>query len=417
MLWHSGGVILVAHPFGNANVRAVLAALHREGLLAKYVTALGWSRTSPLLRFVPERQRQELARRSYDLPPEKIEVFPGREIVRLAAGQMRMPALVEHERGWASIDRVWQELDRRAADYLQHPAHVGAVYAYEDCALQLFKAARELGIRRIYDLPIAYWETAQRLLREEAERYPEWEPTLGGTRDSEEKLARKTEELELAELVICPSNFVLDSLPASALATKRCVMVPFGSPVVTQPEEHHRTDGRLRVLFAGALTQRKGLADLFAAMKLLGSAPIELVVMGSLLRPLAWYREQLPNFTYEPPRPHAEVLRLMRSCDVFVLPSLVEGRALVQQEAMACGLPLLATKNAGGDDLISEGETGFLLPIRSPKALAEKISWCAANRASISGMGIAAQRRAAEFTWRGYGEKILAAIRDLTAAA
>jgi glycosyltransferase involved in cell wall biosynthesis len=290
------------------------------------------------------------------------------------------------------------------------------VYAYEDCALQLFETGRELGARRVYDLPIAYWETAQRLLAEEAERYPEWEPTLGGTRDSQEKLARKTQELELAEMVVCPSHFVLESLPGWARESKRCVMVPFGSPVVDRADRSHRThDAPLRVLFAGALTQRKGLADLFAAVKLLASEHVELVVMGSLLQPLAWYREQGPRFTYEAPRPHAQVLELMQSCDVFVLPSLVEGRALVQQEAMACGLPLLATKNAGGDDLIIEGETGFLLPIRSPEALAEKISWCADHRESICGMGIAAQRRAAELTWRGYGEKVLGAIRTLTA--
>jgi glycosyltransferase involved in cell wall biosynthesis len=64
--------------------------------------------------------------------------------------------------------------------------------------------------------------------------------------------------------------------------------------------------------------------------------------------------------------------------------------------------------------LLEDGETGFLVPIRSPEALAEKISWCAVNRERISGMGIAAQKRAATLTWRGYGEKILAAIRSLT---
>ena len=104
----------------------------------------------------------------------------------------------------------------------------------------------------------------------------------------------------------------------------------------------------------------------------------------------------------------------MRTCDLLVLPSIVEGRALVQQEAMACGLPLIVTPNAGGDDLIAEGETGFLVPIRSPEAIAEKINWFAMNRGCINGMAIAAQKRASEFTWSGYGGKILAAIRALT---
>jgi glycosyltransferase involved in cell wall biosynthesis len=159
------------------------------------------------------------------------------------------------------------------------------------------------------------------------------------------------------------------------------------------------------------MTQRKGLADLFAAMKLV-SGDAELVVMGSCLQPLAWYRKHGAPFTYEPPRPHAAVLELMRGCDVFVLPSIVEGRALVHQEAMACGLPLIATKNGGGDDLIVEGETGFLVPIRSPEAVAEKISWCVTHRDRLPVMGIAAQRRAAELTWYGYGEAVLAAIRS-----
>ncbi len=411
-------MILLTHPFGNANVRAVLHALHEANLLAKYVTALGWSNHSPWLALLPGALRAKLARRGYGLPNEKLKIDPPREIIRLACGSFAAARpLTEHERGWASIDAVWHSLDRTAAHYLrQHAAQqkIRGVYAYEDCALKTFHAARELGVRRIYDLPIAYYETAQKLLKEEAERYPDWEPTLVGTRDSAEKLERKAQELELAELVVCPSAFVLDSLPETTRGSKRCMVVPFGSPSVDAPRANAAASERpLRVLFAGALTQRKGLADLFAAMKLVDSAALELVVMGSLLRPLEWYRERAPgNFTYEAPRPHAEVLRLMRSCHVFILPSIVEGRALVQQEAMACGLPLIATRNAGGDDLIREGETGFLVPIRSPEALAAKINWCAANRGAISGMGIAAQGRAAELTWRGYGDTVVAAIRS-----
>ena len=412
-------MVLLAHPFGNANVRAVLSALDQAELLAKFVTALGWSNASPLVHELPPGLRSQMSRRGYELPHYKIKIFPAREIVRLLAQKMRQRWLVEHERGWASIDRVWRELDKFAADSLRKSHQrqsIRAVYAYEDCAERLFETAQEIGVHRIYDLPIAYWQTAQSLLQEEARRHPEWEPTLGGTRDSEEKLARKTRELDLAELVICPSAFVLDSLPEHTRASKPCVVTPFGSPRLEEAElaERKPSEGPLRLLFAGALTQRKGLADLFTAMKMAASKEIELVVMGSLLRPLAWYREQFPHFIYEPPRPHRDVLRLMRTCDVLVLPSIVEGRALVQQEAMACGLPLIVTRNAGGDDLIVDGETGFLVPVRSPEAIAEKINWFAENRARLPGMAIAAQGRASELTWRGYGEMIVSTIRNLT---
>ncbi|MEY2525594.1 MAG: hypothetical protein QOE73_365 [Verrucomicrobiota bacterium] len=405
-------MVLLVHPFGNANVRAVLDALKRLGLLARFVTTVGWSEESyPTLT---TKIRGKL-RRNYAMPADTIDIHPMRESVRLLAGALRAKQLTRHETGWASIDQVWQSLDREAARRLRHRKYgnVRAVYAYEDCAEQTFLTARDLGAKRIYDLPIAYWETTQRLLREEAERYPDWEPTLGATRDSPEKLSRKTRELELAEMVVCPSQFVLESLPATARTQKRCLFAPFGSPIVDLAGKQQNSSSPLRVLFAGALTQRKGLADLFAAMKMIDAKAIELVVMGSLLQPLDWYRERFPNLSYEPPRSHPAVLRLMQSCDVFVLPSIVEGRALVQQEAMACGLPLIATRNAGADDLIEEGVTGFLVPIRSPEAIAEKISWCAANRSRISGMGIAARERASHLTWRAYGENVVTAIREL----
>jgi len=409
-------MVLLTHPFGNANVRALLDALYRNDFLARFVTTIAWSKDS-----YPEltpKIRGKL-RRIYALPAEMIDIHPWRESVRLLSGGFGLTKLTEHEVGWASVDQVWQSLDREAAHRIRRRKfglNLRAVYAYEDCAEQIFLAARDFGLRCIYDLPIAYWETAHRLLREEAERYPDWESTLVGTRDSDEKLSRKRRELELAELVICPSAFVLGSLPAQIRATKKCFAVAFGTPAVDatgQRATARDSRGPIRILFAGALTQRKGLADLFAAMKLIDSKEVELVVMGSLIRPLNWYRQRLPGFVYEPPRPHSDVLRLMQSCDVLVLPSIVEGRALVQQEAMACGLPVISTNNAGADDVIIDGETGFLVPIRSPEKLAEKISWCAKNRSLVSGMGIAAQKRASEFTWHAYGDTIVAAVRAL----
>lgn len=406
-------MILLSHPTGNANVRAVLEALDRADLLAKFLTTLAWSGNSPLLQALPPNSRAQMARRGYDLPHYKIKIYPARETVRLLAEKLQLHSLTRHAGAWAGLDKVGRELDKFTAEYLEQNhkrLKIRGVYAYEDFADQSFETAQQLGIRRIYDLPIAYWETAQRLLQNEAARYPEWEPTLGGTRDSEEKLARKTRELDLAETVICPSAFVLDSLPEQARLTKKCVVAQFGSPPYMTYESHGTHGKPLRLLFAGALTQRKGLADLFAAMKLVRSTEVELVVMGALVLPMRFYRNQFADFIYEPPRAHAAVLELMRSCDVLVLPSIVEGRALVQQEAMACGLPLIVTRNAGGEDLIVEGETGFLVPAGAPAAIAEKIDWFAQNRGELPAMSSAARLKAAELTWLGYGEKILHAI-------
>jgi glycosyltransferase involved in cell wall biosynthesis len=220
----------------------------------------------------------------------------------------------------------------------------------------------------------------------------------------------------MADVVITPSAFVHRSLPASIRHFRACHVVPFGSPPVGTPiipENLGRRGGNgaaLRVLFAGSMTQRKGLADLFAAIALLNRSDIELVVMGSLQAPMEFYRSELNHFLYEGPRPHAEVLKLMQSCDVLVLPSIVEGRALVQQEALACGLPLIVTANAGGEDLIEEGKTGFLVPIRSPEAIAERISYLADHTEILSHLRASARQKAAMYTWEHYGDQVTGAI-------
>ena len=287
----------------------------------------------------------------------------------------------------------------------RHHAEIDAIHCYEDGAEKTFHAAASAGIKRIYELPIAYWETARRILEEEAARLPAWEPTLFSTRDSREKLERKTREIHLADIVVCPGKFVHDSLPENIRRDKKCVIAKFGSPPPPPPAPCNPRNEKLRVLFAGAMSQRKGLADVFAAMKLLDRTKVDLVVMGTPIMPMSFYREQFAGFVHEPPRPHGAVMELMQTCDVLVLPSLVEGRALVQQEALACGLPLIITANAGAEDLVEEGVTGFLVPIREPGKIAEKIEWLAGHRDSLPAMRDAARSKASEYRWDDYAAR------------
>ena len=99
----------------------------------------------------------------------------------------------------------------------------------------------------------------------------------------------------------------------------------------------------------------------------------------------------------------------MSQADVFVLPTLDEGFAAVQLQAMACGLPLLTTTNSGGEDVLREGREGFVVPIRNPEALAEKIDWFASHPQERRAMGHSAVTASAGFTWDRYGDEIVAA--------
>jgi len=394
-----------------------MTAMYEADMLTEFATTLAVNPTATWLKMLPERLRQEWLRRTFPVPDSLIRAYPIREVARMLLPRLGMHSYVQHERGWASVDAVYQNLDQEVATRLPRLQRQGAtaVYAYEDGALATFTKAKSLGMQCVYDLPIAYWETGRRLMLEEAERLPQWAPTLGGgIQDSPAKLERKTKELELADVVVGPGKFVMDSLPAWA-RTKHTIMSPFGSPTGTaRPAEAATTSGRpLRVLFVGAMGQRKGLGDLFAAVRSLNRPDLELVVLGTPLAPMEFYRSQLPTFTYEAGRPHDQVLALMRSCDVFCLPSIVEGRALVMQEAMSQGLPLIITPNTGGEDLIKEGQTGFLVPIRSPQAIAEKLLWFLENRGQLPRMREQAQAHAASYTWQNYGADVLAGLQQM----
>jgi glycosyltransferase involved in cell wall biosynthesis len=85
----------------------------------------------------------------------------------------------------------------------------------------------------------------------------------------------------------------------------------------------------------------------------------------------------------------------------------VEGRALVQQEALSCGLPIIVTPNAGGEDLVDAGTTGYLVPIRSPEKIAEAISAIIENRNHKEEIEKLCQKKAMQYTWANYAQNII----------
>jgi alpha-maltose-1-phosphate synthase len=405
-------VLIFVHPTGNANVRADLAALDRAHLLARFYTTIAWREDRAGAALLPERLRRELSRRAYPgVDPRRIATMPWREGVRLLALRLDCAALTRHETGWASIDRVYAALDAKAARAIRRGG-TGArgVYAYEDGALAAFGAAAAAGMRRFYELPIGYWRAARALFLEERERRPDWAATLEGLRDSAAKLARKDAELAAADHVIVPSDFVRETLGDRVPAHATIDVIPYGAPVDRPPPVRRQAPGPLRLLYVGHLTQRKGVAYLFDAMRRLGGAatltlvgPRPAVACPALAAELARHR-WLGTVT------HARVLEIMAEHDLFVFPSLFEGLALVLLEAMAQGLPVVTTRNAGGAMLVEEGGNGFLVPIRDPDAIAERVLLLAQDRERLQAMSAAARLTAERLSWQRRAERFVATI-------
>ena len=161
-------------------------------------------------------------RRTYEIHDSKIHRLWYPEIKRLLAKTNQ--ATSRNLR-----DESYSQLDSKVASELSLHS-VKVIHAYEDGAHKTFRKAKEHGIQCSYELPIAYWATNRRLLAEEAERYPHWEPTLETTSEPEEKILKKDEENRLADRISCPSKFVMDSIPNEIRNRIPCQISPFGSP-------------------------------------------------------------------------------------------------------------------------------------------------------------------------------------------
>lgn len=405
-------MILFSHPTGNTNVRNAALGLQRSGLLGEFWTCVCSRSDSRLARFLPASLSKQWRRRKYppDLEP-LIRTQPFREIGRLLSSRAGLSFAVRHETGPFSVDAVYRSLDRRVSRRLRSTGF-SAVYSYEDGAEFTFREAERRGVRKFYDLPIGYWKAARELLLEEAELEPDWAMTLSGNRDSAEKTARKDAELALADVVLVASSFTKKTLEMALPFRGKVVVIPYGAPSAPNPVK--RVSGQngdaLRVLFVGSLGQRKGLSYLFRAMRHLGKSAT-LTVIGTLpdIACPALMRE-LATTRWISTCTHEEVLNEMARHDVFVFPSLFEGFGLVLLEALAMGLPIIGTAHTAAPDIIQDGVEGFIVPIRSSDAIAERLLMLHQDRARLGTMSVAAQARAAEFRWDSYQNKLAAAV-------
>ncbi len=246
--------------------------------------------------------------------------------------------------------------------------------------------------------------------------HPEWAPTLGALRDSEEKLARKDEELALADLVVTASSFARESVMRAPRLTAPVVVIPYGARVASRPEPRPDSPGKLRVLFVGALSQAKGLGYVLEAVAQLGSE-IEFTLIGRRVSPSVPAPSLLQKYRWLPSLPHDELLQEMSRHDVLLFPSLHEGFGLVMTEAMSQGLVVITTPHTAGPDLIADGADGFIVPIRSAAAIEEKLALLLREPDRLRTMQDAAREKARALTWENYRQRLLLLAREVVGTA
>ena len=409
--------IIVSHPTLNANSKNLIIGLLKNKLLFKLFTSIAIFPSQLLFKLGSNPKLKDLKRRSLDKewqPYTRSKSFF--EFGRLLASKLHLEYLVKHEKGFFCVDKVYQKHDKWVANSLAKAKKGGAtgVYAYEDGALATFTKAKQLGLYCIYDLPIGYWKSARLLMQKEFDVNPDWSSTLTGFNDSTDKLNKKDQELALSDVIFVASSFTKRTLEEYSGDLPEIKVIPYGFPEVKQKKVYQPLVNRkLKVLFIGGLSQRKGLSYLFEAVEAMENE-VELTIVGhKSVANCDVLNLALERHKWIPSLSHDQVLACMREHDVFVFPSLFESFGLVITEAMSQGVPVITTDRTAGPDIINDGKDGWIVPASCSMAIKEVLTKIIETPEIVEQFGLAAQNKAQTRPWSVYGQEMANALSSL----
>jgi starch synthase len=251
----------------------------------------------------------------------------------------------------------------------------GSIVSFPNNCLESFQKYHNK--LRVIEQPIGHIRSANKILEEEAVLNPDFADSITFFERDERYIERLDKELWLSDKIVTPSSFVRQTLLDNGIDSSKIIVNKYGSffePIQSSQIKIH--DGELKILFVGQLSQRKGIKYLLDAIKLLKRSRlnIKLTLVGSIFGSGQWlkkYNGIIDEIIFGVPLNKLKEVYL--NSDVFVLPSLFEGSALVTYQAVSNGLPLIVTKNTGCD-FIAENFNGYMVPIRDSGAIAERIS-------------------------------------------
>jgi glycosyltransferase involved in cell wall biosynthesis len=310
--------------------------------------------------------------------------------------------------------RANRAFSRRVAKTAAGSADV--LIAFDTSARDAFTALQGSPTLRVLDLSHPHVQ-GFRILEEEAKRDPEWAPSSDAPLDPAEIERCRQEEL-LADHLLAASSFSRECAIADGVPEERISVVPYGvdldrfKPAIAERDRR----GPLRLLFVGQVGQRKGIRYLLDAVRRFSAQHVTLDVVGALLGPKHLYTSVPANVTLHGRVGEDALTEWYQRADVLILPSLVEGFGLVLLEAMASGLPIIASEHTAARDLVEHGKQGFVVPVRSPDAIARAIDELLSSARRLDEMKAAARARAEQYPWGRYTQGICATIRALAQA-
>jgi glycosyltransferase involved in cell wall biosynthesis len=338
------------------------------------------------------------------LPRNKLQSYPTIEI----AYQLRQTfSSIGAEEG---LHRRNEAFQRAISDHDLESADV--VIGFDTSSWLLSRRAKQIGKKFVLDQSIGHPVDKERIFAGIRDNFPEWNLSIPHKLPAH--VAEEIEEHRLADLVVVPSSFVRSTLLRQGVAESKIRIIPFGTDLrLFHPADVSKAQGAFVFLFVGSISARKGLPVLLEAWRRMPSNSGELWVVGVGALPEQVASNLPTSVRFLGQKSRFEVAKLMRQADAFVFPSFFEGLAQVQIEAMASGLPIISTIEAGAEDLVRDGENGFLVPAGDVFALTERMEQMAADRTLFDAMRKSTISERNKLDWKVYGDRWAKVLDEL----
>lgn len=278
-----------------------------------------------------------------------------------------------------------------------------ALIGISGSSLKTGRHLQQRGGRFICDRGSTHHRYQQQVLAEELRR---WGVEMHYC--DERDVAREEVIYAMADAITVPSQVAKRSFVEMGVAGEKVHVIPYGINLESFCKTAEPNPERFEVLFAGAAGLRKGIPYLLDAFSRLNHPNKRLTIAGKVQYDLKPVLGRLPLDQVEMIGnvPQHELAERMSRSHLLVLPSIEEGLALVQAQAMACGCPVLASTNTGAEDLFSDGVEGFIVPTRDADALLARMEQVAQDPALQRRMSEACLRRVRELGgWNRYGDQ------------
>ena len=396
--------IIICHP-GTQYSHHLAKQLYKKGYLLKFYTGVAFGNDHFINKFIkvlPKMIRKKIKTRIIeDLPDKKIRRNIFNEIKTL----YKIKNGYDQEQSFHIRNKNFQEQilekDLKSADI---------VIGYDTSSWLIADKCKKLGITFILDVSIGHPNSKNIIFKSLSHKYPNWENHI--QIKNENLIEYELIENELASMIVAPSNFVKDTYIQNGVDSYKIEVNPFGTDTSYFKFRHKKPKQKIRFLFFGGLNARKGLPLLLSVWEKSNFQMAELVIAGFGKLPK---EIKLPHHVINKGKISLEDREeLFNGHDIFIFPSNFEGFAQVQIEAAACGLPIISTLNAGGQEIIKHGFNGLIIKPESEYELEKAIAFFINNREKITEMSKNQKDVISYFTWEAYGERWINIINNLS---